>query len=80
MAFANTRVVRRSAALFDLNQKSYGKDFTFKELGRYPSKAAARITSFVLMSAFLVIATPLRRLVRPFLLKPGEGPDKETQR
>ena len=27
MAFANTRVVRRSAALFDLNQKSYGEDF-----------------------------------------------------
>ena len=79
MAFANTRVVRRSAALFDLNQKSYGKDFTFKELGSYPSKAAARITTFVLMSAFLVIATPLRRLVRPFLPKPGEGPDKETR-
>ena len=79
MAFANTRVVRRSAALFELNQKSYGKDFTFKELGSYPSKAAARITTFVLMSAFLVIATPLRRLVRPFLPKPGEGPDKETR-
>ena len=79
MAFANTRVVRRSAALFDLNQKSYGADFTFKELGSYPSKAAARITSFVLMSAFLVIATPLRHIVRPFLLKPGEGPDQETR-
>ena len=79
MAFANTRVVRRSAALFDLNQKSYGKDFTFKELGSYPSKAAARITSFVLISAFLLIATPLRRLVRPFLPKPGDGPDKETR-
>ena len=79
MAFANTRVVRRSAALFDLNQKSYGKDFTFKELGSYPSKAAARITSFVLISAFLVIATPLRRLVRPFLPKPGDGPDKEAR-
>ena len=65
--------------MFDLNQKSYGKDFTFKELGSYPSKAAARITSFVLISAFLVIATPLRRLVRPFLPKPGDGPDKETR-
>jgi short subunit dehydrogenase-like uncharacterized protein len=31
------------------------------------------------MAAFLVIATPLRRLVRPFLLKPGDGPDKETR-
>ncbi len=79
MAFANTRVVRRSSALFDLNQKSYGPDFTFKELGSYPSKAAARITSFVLMSAFLVIATPLRYLVRPLLPKPGDGPDKEAR-
>ena len=79
MAFANTRVVRRSSALFDLNQKSYGPDFTFKELGSYPSKAAARITSFVLMSAFLVIATPLRHLVRPLLPKPGDGPDKEAR-
>ena len=79
MAFANTRVVRRSSALFDLNQKSYGPDFTFKELGSYPSKAAARITSLVLMSAFLVIATPLRYLVRPLLPKPGDGPDKEAR-
>ena len=79
MAFANTRVVRRSAALFDLNQKSYGPDFTFKELGSYPSKAAARITSFFLMSAFLIIATPLRYLVRPFLPKPGDGPSKEAR-
>ena len=79
MAFANTRVVRRSSALFDLNQKSYGPDFTFKELGSYPSKAAARITSLVLMSAFLVIATPLRHLVRPLLPKPGDGPDKEAR-
>ena len=79
MAFANTRVVRRSAALFDLNQKSYGEDFTFQELGSYPSKAAARITTFGLMAAFLVIATPLRHLVRPFLPKPGDGPDEETR-
>ena len=79
MSFANTRVVRRSSALFDLNQKSYGPDFTFKELGSYPSKAAARITSLVLMSAFLVIATPLRHLVRPLLPKPGDGPDKEAR-
>ena len=79
MAFANTRVVRRSAALFELNQKSYGPDFTFKELGSYPSKAAARITSFALMSAFLIIATPLRYLVRPFLPKPGDGPSKEAR-
>ena len=31
------------------------------------------------MAAFLVIATPLRHLVRPFLPKPGDGPDEETR-
>ena len=32
-----------------------------------------------MISAFLVIATPLRHLVRPFLPKPGDGPDKKTR-
>ena len=79
MAFANTRVVRRSAALFDLNQKPYGADFTFSEQGSFSSKSTARLASLALMSAFLVIATPLRRIVRPLLPKPGEGPSKEAR-
>ena len=33
MAMANTRVVRRSAALMEQNQKPYGKNFTFGEHG-----------------------------------------------
>ena len=79
MSFANTRVVRRSSALFDADQKSYGSDFIFKELGSYPSKWSARIASFGLIFAFLVISTPLRHIVRRFLPKPGEGPNKETR-
>ena len=31
MAVANTRVVRRSAALMEQNQKPYGNNFTFGE-------------------------------------------------
>ena len=79
MSFANTRVVRRSSALYDADQKSYGTDFIFKELGSYPSKRSARMASFGLIFAFLVISTPLRHIVRKFLPKPGEGPNKETR-
>ena len=79
MSFANTRVVRRSSALYDAGQKSYGYDFIFRELGSYPSKRSARLASFGLIFAFIVISTPLRHIVRRFLPKPGEGPDKVTR-
>ena len=79
MSFANTRVVRRSSALYDADQKSYGSDFIFRELGSYPSKRSARLASLGLIFAFLVISTPLRHIVRRFLPKPGDGPDKVTR-
>ena len=79
MSFANTRVVRRSSALFDADQKSYGSDFIFKELGSYSSKKSARLASFGLIFGFLIISTPLRYIVRRFLPKPGEGPDRKTR-
>lgn len=79
MSFANTRVVRRSSALYDADQKNYGSDFIFRELGSYSSKRSARLASFGLIFAFLVISTPLRHIVRRFLPKPGEGPDKVTR-
>jgi len=79
MAVANTRVVRRSAALMEQNQKSYGSNFTFGEHGLFSSKRMARLASYGSILAFIIIGTPLKRLVRPFLLKPGEGPSQETQ-
>ena len=79
MAVANTRVVRRSAALMEQNQKSYGNNFTFGEHGLFSTKRIARLASYGSILAFLVIGTPLKYLVRPFLLKPGQGPSQETQ-
>jgi short subunit dehydrogenase-like uncharacterized protein len=79
MAVANTRVVRRSAALMEQNQKPYGIDFSFGEHGLFQSKKLARISSYGLLTAFIVISTPIKYLVRPFLPKPGEGPDQEMQ-
>ena len=65
--------------MYDADQKNYGSDFIFRELGSYPSKRSARLASFGLILAFLVISTPLRHIVRRFLPKPGEGPDKVTR-
>jgi len=79
MAIANTRVVRRSAALMEQNKKPYGKDFTFGEHGLFKTKKLAKITSYGLLFAVMIIASPLRHIVRPFLLKPGEGPSKEAR-
>ena len=79
MALANTRVVRRSVALMEQNQKSYGNNFTFGEHGLFSTKGMARLAWLVSIIAFLILTTPLKRLVRPFLPKPGEGPSQETQ-
>ena len=79
MAVANTRVVRRSAALMEQNQKPYGNNFSFGEHGLFQTKRLARIASYGLLTAFIVISTPIKYLVRPFLLKPGEGPSQEMQ-
>ena len=79
MAVANTRVVRRSAALMEQNQNSYGRNFTFGEHGLFSTKRMARLASYGSIFAFIIIATPLKRLVRKFLLKPGQGPSQETQ-
>lgn len=79
MAAANTRVVRRSAALMEQLQKSYGPNFTFGEYGLHKSKKLARRASYGLILGFLIISSPFKKLVRMFLRKPGEGPSLETQ-
>ena len=79
MAAANTRVVRRSAALMEQNQKSYGTNFTFGEYGLHKTKKIARRASYGLVLGFLIIASPLKSIVRRFLPKPGEGPSIEVQ-
>jgi short subunit dehydrogenase-like uncharacterized protein len=61
------------------NKKPYGKDFTFGEHGLFKTKKLAKITSYGLLFAVMIIASPLRHIVRPFLLKPGEGPSKEAR-
>ena len=78
MAMANTRVVRRGAALLEELGEGYGKDFVYKEHAYYSRATTAYITTMFLGFVGLVIATPLNRLVRPFLRKPGQGPNQKA--
>ena len=78
MALPNTRVVRRSAALSNATGKYYGDDFVYSEGAYYSKKGAARKVSFMTLALGLVIVSPLRKLLRGFFRKPGEGPSQKA--
>ena len=79
MAGANTRVVRRSAAISELRQEPYGSDFVYQEYAYHPSRWQAIKGLFGMAALGLVLFSPLRKLVRPLLKQPGEGPSKEER-
>ena len=76
MAMANTRVVRRGAALLAEHNSGYGENFVYKESAYYSKKRSAYITTLMLYLMGVVIVTPLRKIVRPLLKKPGQGPSQ----
>ena len=80
MATMNTRVVRRSAALLEARQEAYGVDFTYQEYAFYKKYINAFLVSFATLLSMIIIGTPIRKLVRRFLPKPGEGPSQETMK
>ena len=79
MATANTRVVRRTEALLALRQESYGSDFTYQEHAYHKSWWSAAKSLVLTGLSVLVLLSPLKRLVKPFLPKPGEGPSESVQ-
>jgi len=79
MATANTRVVRRTEALLALRQQSYGADFTYQEYAFHKSWFSAMKSILLTGLSVLVLLSPLKRLVKPFLPKPGEGPSESVQ-
>jgi short subunit dehydrogenase-like uncharacterized protein len=79
MATANTRVVRRSEALLALRQESYGSNFTYQEHAFHKSWFSAASSLLLTGLSVLVLLSPLKRLVKPFLPKPGEGPSETVQ-
>ena len=80
MATMNTRVVRRTAALLEARQEAYGVDFTYQEYAFYKKYINAFLVSFATLLSMIIIGTPIRKLVRGFLPKPGEGPSEETMK
>jgi short subunit dehydrogenase-like uncharacterized protein len=79
MATANTRVVRRTEALLALRQESYGSDFTYQEHAFHKSWWSAAKSLVLTGLSVLVLLSPLKRLIKPFLPKPGEGPSESVQ-
>ncbi len=77
----NTRVVRRSAALFDDYGEGYGRGFSYQEYARCSGKGGA-LAAVLLSAGSMVFSglmrSPGRRLLRPFLPAPGEGPSIRT--
>lgn len=77
----NTRVVRRSAALFAAWQAPYGSGFSYQEYMKFAEpfgwvKAAGLTTGAALFD--VTLQTPLRALLKPMLPPPGAGPSERT--
>ena len=79
MAGANTRVVRRSEALLTQRQESYGNNFVYQEHSFHKSWGKAFSSALGLGLLGLTLISPIRKIVRSLLRKPGEGPSSEVQ-
>ncbi len=82
MAAVNTRIVRRSAALSDQWQESYGSNFTYQEYLKFDEPLAwlkaTSATAGLALVAGVLQQPALRSLLQPFLPQPGSGPSEET--
>jgi short subunit dehydrogenase-like uncharacterized protein len=82
MGFVNTRVVRRSVALYAEWQQSYGPDFTYQEYLKVDEPLSwLKATGFTAGMALAVGALqhpPVRSLLAPLLPEPGSGPSELT--
>lgn len=81
MGQINTRVVRRSNALFAQWEEDYGADFAYQEyskfngaLGWMPAAGLSAGTSIF----ELAMASPLRPFLKSMLPSPGQGPSEKT--
>ncbi|WP_404783723.1 saccharopine dehydrogenase family protein [Altericista sp. CCNU0014] len=82
MSPVNTRIVRRSSALFDRWQQPYGPDFAYQEYLKFdPPLAwlqATGVSAGMALFESIVRQAPLRRLLQPLLPQPGSGPSEQT--
>tara|TARA_B100000579_G_scaffold422706_1_gene425007 strand:- start:1099 stop:2292 length:1194 start_codon:yes stop_codon:yes gene_type:complete len=79
MAIANTRVVRRSASLFEKRQQSYGSNFVYNEYMMTKKFSSAILITLGLAVLSSIMFTPLRKIFRPLFPSPGTGPSEKVQ-
>lgn len=91
MGLVNTRIVRRSAALYEAWQAPYGPDFTYQEYLKLDEPLAwlqaTGVTAGLALFAGVLQQPALRYvlshrlappLLQPFLPQPGSGPSEQT--
>jgi short subunit dehydrogenase-like uncharacterized protein len=82
MAPTNTRVVRRSAALYAQRGQPYGPDFVYTESSKYtgPFASVKAVAGTTALASFVtLLRQPLtRRLLETVLPKPGTGPSTKV--
>jgi short subunit dehydrogenase-like uncharacterized protein len=83
MGAINTRVVRRSNALYAQWQEPYGSDFTYQEYLKFDSSWLGSLQAFGVTAATALFVgamqpSPIRNLLQPLLPQPGSGPSEKT--
>ena len=82
MGVVNTRIVRRSSALYQAWQEPYGPDFTYQEYLKLDEPLAwlkaTGVTAGLGLFMGMLQQPQTRSLLQPILPKPGEGPSEQT--
>jgi short subunit dehydrogenase-like uncharacterized protein len=82
MGVANTRIVRRSAGLFELWREPYGREFHYQEYQKITGPMAGAQAYLMLGALGLLQATLQssfgRRQLKALAPKPGKGPSQKT--
>ena len=82
MGVVNTRIVRRSWALFDRWQEQYGTDFSYQEYFKFDPplawlQSAAMVGGMAVIGGAIAIL-PLRSLLESIIPQVGSGPTEQT--
>jgi len=77
----NAAIVSRTWGLTkqetNLQEEFYGPNFTYHEFMKTSNVFMGVLTHYGLLAgATLLLSSPVRKLMRKFIFKPGEGPDK----
>jgi len=82
MGFVNTRIVRRSCALYEEWQEAYGSNFTYQEYLKFDPPLswlkATLTTGGIAMFMWILQQPQLRSLLQPILPQPGSGPSEQS--